>query len=468
MPYLRGMRLPRQISLDPYLPPRVTQLRVSLRMLVAGLRPLIGSRMAWQLPFGTVRWTIRVAEAMIVALTVELAMVLPMAIYFHRITLVALPANLIGLPLLALLLPLALLTFLLGCIHPLLALPSGALTALLLHAISWLIHLFGNLSVSGIRTPGPANWSLCVFAAVWISALWMVRLSSRWRMAGLTAVCIGSLLVLWPAHPVIHKGVLEVTALDVGQGDSILVVTPDGRTMLVDAGGPIGGPRNGDSQFDIGEDVVSQYLWRRHIRRLDVVALTHAHSDHMGGMPAVLQNFRPKVLWVGNNPMVPEYGALLSQANDEKIAVQKMIAGKNFAFGDTQVRVLAPASTYQPGVRASNDDSLVIQVRYQNTSALLEGDAESPVEERMVATESLKSDLLKVGHHGSKTSTTPEFLSAVHPMYAVISVGRRNPFGHPRMSVLDELAEAHVKVYRTDTLGISSFLLNGNTVEPLR
>lgn len=467
-PYLRGVRLPKQLRLDPFLPPKVAQMRVLLRMYVERLRYIVGPRWGWRLPFGIVRWGLRFAEAMIVALVVELAMVLPMAVYFHRITLVALPANLFGLPLLAFMLPLALVTFLLGCIHPALAVPTGAVTALLLHAISWLIHLFGNLAASSLRTPNPPTWSLICFAAAWIAALWLVRLSRRWKLAALAAIFVGSLLVLWPVPITRHRGVLEVTAIDVGQGDSLLIVTPDGHTLLVDAGGPVGGPRTDDPQFDIGEEVVSQYLWSRHIRRLDAVALTHAHSDHMGGMPAILRNFHPKVLWVGNNPMIPDYELLLALAAQEKIPVERMSAGERFMLGGIHVRILAPAAAYRPGARAMNDDSLVMRIRYENTAALLEGDAEAPVEEQMVATEPLAAGLLKVGHHGSNTSTIPFFLAAVHPQFAVISAGRHNPFGHPRVSVLDELGAAHVRVYRTDTLGLSSFLLNGTTIQPVR
>jgi len=467
-PYLRGVRLPKQLRLDPFLPPKVAQMRVLLRMYVERLRYIVGPRWGWRLPFGIVRWGLRFTEAMIVALVVELAMVLPMAVYFHRITLVALPANLFGLPLLAFMLPLALMTFLLGCIHPTLAVPSGAVTALLLHAISWLIHLFGNLAASLLRTPNPPTWSLFCFAAAWIGALWMVKLSRRWKVVALAVLFVGSLLVLWPVPITRHRGVMEVTAIDVGQGDSLLIVTPDGHTLLVDAGGPVGGPRTDDPQFDIGEEVVSEYLWSLHIRRLDAVALTHAHSDHMGGMPAILRNFHPKVFWVGNNPPIPDYESLLALAAQEKIPVERMSAGERFEFGGVHVRILAPAATYHPGARAMNDDSLVMRIRYENTAALLEGDAEAPVEEQMVATEPLAAGLLKVGHHGSNTSTIPSFLAAVHPQFAVISAGRHNPFGHPRVSVLDELGAAHVRVYRTDTLGLSSFLLNGTTIQAVR
>jgi competence protein ComEC len=467
-PYLRGVRLPRQLRLDPFLPPKVAQMRVLLRMYVERLQYIVGPLWGWRLPFGVVRWGLRLTEAMIVALVVELAMVLPMAVYFHRITLVALPANLFGLPLLAFMLPLALMTFLLGCIHPALALPSGAVTAVLLHAISWLIHLFGNLAASSLRTPNPPTWSLFCFAGAWISALWMVRLSRKWRLVALAAIFVSSLLVLWPVPIARHRGVMEMTAIDVGQGDSLLIVTPDGHTLLVDAGGPVGGPRTDDAQFDTGEEVVSQYLWTRHIRRLDAVALTHAHSDHMGGMPAILRNFHPRVLWVGNNPMIPDYRLLLALASQERIPVQRMSAGERFMFGEIHVRILAPAAAYQPGERAVNDDSLVMRIRYGNTAALLEGDAEAPVEQQMVSEEPLAAGLLKVGHHGSNTSTIPSFLAAVHPQFAVISVGRNNPFGHPRVSVLDELGDAHVLVYRTDTLGLSSFLLNGTSIQPVR
>jgi competence protein ComEC len=209
-------------------------------------------------------------------------------------------------------------------------------------------------------------------------------------------------------------------------------------------------------------------LWSRNIRRLDAVALSHAHSDHMGGMVSILRNFRPRVLWVGTNPEVPAYEALLAEAGRLHIPVEAMAAGSSFAFGGAQVDVLAPSTDYTPGAAASNDDSLVLHVAYGKTSVLLEGDAQAASERQMLP-EELHADLLKIGHHGSKTSTTPRFLAAVAPTYAVISVAHRNPYGHPKLEILHRLQDDHVRTFRTDALGATSFYLNGSSVsaEPL-
>jgi competence protein ComEC len=180
-------------------------------------------------------------------------------------------------------------------------------------------------------------------------------------------------------------------------------------------------------------------------------------------MPAVVQNFRPRALWVGSNPGIPAYQALLDEAHRLGVAVQSMAAGDRFAFGGAQVDVLAPAPGYVPGPAASNDDSLVLHIAFRNTSVLLEGDAQAASEQRML-TEDLHADLLKVGHHGSKTSTTPRFFAAVSPRYAVISVAHHNPYGHPKLEVLHRLQDSQVQTFRTDALGATSFYLDGSTV----
>jgi competence protein ComEC len=186
----------------------------------------------------------------------------------------------------------------------------------------------------------------------------------------------------------------------------------------------------------------------------------------MGGLPAVLRNFHPAEFWVGNNPRFGAYNALLDEAASLHIRLRSLRAGDAFAFGPTQVNVLAPFSSYQPGPEPTNNDSLVLHVSYGATSVMLEGDAEAPIEQAMLSEQGLQSTLLKVGHHGSITSTRPAFLARVAPQWAVISCGLHNRYGHPRMEVLEELQAAKVRTFSTDINGIACFRLDGKTTAP--
>jgi competence protein ComEC len=289
----------------------------------------------------------------------------------------------------------------------------------------------------------------------------------RWlRLAAWAALVLAAVAVVVP-RPMQHsRQALLVEAIDVGQGDSLLLITPDGKTLLVDGGGFGGGPRQAPQEFDIGEEVVSQALWARGIRHLDAVALSHGHSDHMGGLPAVLRNLKPAELWVGNNPPVVAYTALLDEAASLHVRVRTLSAGDDVTLGNAKINVLAPFRDYQPGKEPGNNDSLVLHVAYGGTSVLLEGDAEAPIEQAMLSESGLESTLLKVGHHGSVTSTQPAFLARVAPQFAVISCGLHNRYGHPRPEILAALEAAGTRTYVTDINGAACFSLDGKSVVP--
>jgi competence protein ComEC len=389
-------------------------------------------------------------------------MSLPMALYFHRVTALALPVNLLVVPLLGILLPSAIVTLLTVLIVPVIAFLPAAMTAAVLHVVLWAVRLFSASMTGDMRVPTPSVIVIVLWMICTTFAIWMVRQRNFAIAVALTSLTAAAALAVMPQHLLYHRGALEVTTIDVGQGDSLLVISPEGKTLLIDAGGIAGA--SPDSKFDMGEDVVSQVLWARGILRLDAVAITHAHIDHIGGMPAVLANFRPRELWIGRNPNSPTYDHLMHEAGTLDIQIQQHFANDSFRFGSTDIRVLAPAPDYVPKNTPTNDDSLVLYVRYGNTSALLEGDAEAPSESRMVAQGGLHADLLKIGHHGSKTSTTPAFLQAVSPSYAAISVGRHNYYGHPKIETLEKLEGAHAYTYRTDLLGASTFYLDGKHV----
>ena len=438
LPYARATRHLRDTWRDPTFPRHVAHLRVMLRLWCEVFADTFGKR-ARNLPAALVRLILWTVELVLIGVTLEAVMVLPMALYFDRATVFALPANMFSIPLVAVLAPLGLATFLASLISPWLATIPGSALALLLHAITGLIHRISSTQAADLRIPGPTLAHALAAIACLAFCCWAIRRSRAYAFAAVAALALAVAIVLWPSPPAVHRDQLEVTAIDVGQGDSLLITGPTGHSMLIDAGGPTGAAANAEnaaglgsenSAFDIGEQVVSPYLWSRQIRRLDVVALTHAHSDHMGGMAAVLRNFRPRELWVAVDPDSAPYRALLDEAASLNIRVRHLRAGDRIPWEGVDISVLAPTPAYANPGPPINNDSLVLRMQFGQASALLEGDAETPSENAMVAASHSGSGpqlgpdtLLKVGHHGSRTSTTPEFLALAAPRDAVISVG---------------------------------------------
>ena len=297
----------------------------------------------------------------------------------------------------------------------------------------------------------------------------MIRCHPRWLPAPLAcSLGLFALIFYQPWKPELKPKYLELTAIDVSQGDSLFIAFPDGRTMLVDAGGFPGMERMvRKPQVDMGEDVVSPYLWSRQLQRLDYVALSHGHSDHMAGLPAILDNFHPRELWIGAEPETADWKDVRRHAAADGVKIVSLTRNSPTKFiGGTTVRVLAPSADYVPGDSPHNNDSLVFDVTYGHRSILLTGDAERPVEDDLVASGMLHPvTLLKAGHHGSKTSSSQEFLDAVQPRFVFISDGYMNQFHHPHPTVLQRFQDRHTPVFRTDQQGLVTFRTDGDKVE---
>jgi competence protein ComEC len=247
-----------------------------------------------------------------------------------------------------------------------------------------------------------------------------------------------------------------------------------GRTILVDAGGSFSDPSHGVEVrgTDPGEEGVSPYLWSRGFKQIDVVALTHAHQNHIGGLTAIFENFNVNTLWIGREVAWPQ------QLQPEKLAASRAaqlihgLRGNRFdrdgAHGDFLWPRIVPEEI---APSAKNDDALLFRIKFRERSFLLPGDAEK-LSGHYILSESdpasRQSDVLKVGHHDSKNSAIPEFLAAVQPRQGVISSGEDNPYGHPSPQLLERLRQAGIPTLRTDSNGAIHILTDGKILQVSR
>jgi competence protein ComEC len=310
--------------------------------------------------------------------------------------------------------------------------------------------------------PPPTPWQLGVLAVVAIGAAVAGRLR---RYAALTAVAALLLLEVGAQRTGAPARALRVTFLDVGQGDAALVDLPDGGALLIDGGGLVGSP------VDPGARIVAPVLRARRRSALDTVLLSHPHPDHFGGLVTGTARVRYGELWdTGQGEREGAgggYAELLADARRRgaRIVRPDTLCGARMVSG-ARIDVLAPC----PGPvadRNPNDNSLVVRITFGRRAFLFMGDAEHEEERELLAGDParLRADVLKVGHHGSRTSSAPALLAAVGATHAVVSTGVRNRFGHPHPTTLDALGAANLHVWRTDRDGAVTATTDGDTLE---
>jgi competence protein ComEC len=446
---------------DAALPERVAALRVEFRLLAEtfALWTRMPKKFAASGLSALVQGLIHVYELILISAAIQIVLVLPSVAYFHRLSWTSLTANAVVVPALSAAVPFGFLAILTGWSAP--AAVADALLQVSRYVVEWHARLEPNWRIPSVPLLLQVGFAVALVAAG--VAIYRVY---RWRAAVLTAVLV--IVVVIYAHPfaaVRQAGRLELTSIDVGQGDSHLVVAPDGKTLLVDGGGiPVFDPKY-KPKLEIGEDVVSPYLWTRGIKRIDVVAMTHAHDDHARGVIAIIENFRPRELWTGAQPQTGVWLEILAKAREHGVRISQRCAGEHIEWGGASIDVLAPADGRTGAEAASNNDSLVFQLVFGKHRFLLTGDMERQVESELVASGTLQHvDVLKVAHHGSRTSTTPGLAEILRPAFAVVSAGRNNSYRHPHPDVVERLSGMNTRLLRTDQDGLVTFISDGKRI----
>ena len=454
---------------DLTLRPKQAQFRLDVRGISKSLGVLIGRRPANWLVQKTTLGLVTLAELAMLSGLMQVAITLPTVWYFHRVNAHALWANMAVIPLTSLLMPASILAVVAGYVAGWMAWPFALAAKWALRGILLTVHWSGGAQLSDLRVAMPAVAAVVSVGVSYALALLLARRHRILMGASLGLLAASAWFVyLHPRAFEYNAHALEITAIDIGQGDSFLVVTPGGHTLLLDSGGLLG---MSHSELDIGEDVVSPYLWERGLSRLDAVAFSHSHSDHRGGMRAILRNFRPREIWYARNYPTHEVEVVMASADSLQVRRTERHRGERFNFDGVGFEVLSPPEDWELKARGQDDASMVLRLTYAGHTALLVGDIHKRVEKRLVEEAArsqipLRADLLKVAHHGSNTSSSDEFLDAVRPAYAIISAGVRNPFRHPRPEVIGRLAQHGAKTYRTDLFGPVTFYMDAGGVHP--
>jgi competence protein ComEC len=419
---------------------------------------------------GRGRWWAPALAIVTASAAVELLLVPVGAYVFERVTLAGLVLNLAAVPAMAVVQAAASSCVVLDAVgFEALADWSGLVTHLAARALVDSAGLVAAAPWAIWRVPPPAFALLAAYYAL-VGAWWwagtppvdtLVRRRVQ-RAAAIAAAAVWIWIACAPQtlRPAARSELLRVTALDVGQGDALLVTSTDGQTVMVDTGGVPGA-------FDVGDRVVGPALRARGLRRLDYVVATHADFDHLGGAPTVVREFWPREVWaavpVGGHPPLDR---LRAEALATRTPWRWLQRGDRLDLGAVEIRIRHPALPDWERQRVRNDDSLVLEVRLGAVSVWLTGDITRAVEmEILDSADPSRINVVKAAHHGSLTSSSAEWIRRLRPVAVLVSAGRGNVFGHPAPAVVQRYESAGAAVFRTDRDGQIDLVTNGTSVE---
>lgn len=390
------------------------------------------------------------AELAVAGSVAAQAALLPLLLaHFHRLAPAAVVLNLLAVPLSGVVLALGFLLLLVGGLAPPAAGLLGDLAWMAAHALLRSADPIRAWPWLDIRLPSPPLW------AGWLFVLGLGLLAAQKPRAWLVVLLGAGGVLGRPPDPA--DGRLHLTVLDVGQGDALVVRSPQGRVWVIDAGGSY------DGRFDAGESIVAPYLWSLGHRRIEGLVLTHSHPDHVGGAPFLLRAFRIGQVWEGVAPRHDRSQEALEQGFRRTPAYRtSVVRGRRESWDGVEVEVLGPQPGGRPPWTTRNDDSLVLLLRWGEVSLLLPGDVEAKAERELPDRGPVQ--ILKVPHHGSRSSSSPQWLAAARPRIAIVSAGFRNHFGHPHREVVARYQAAGAWVLRTDRDGAVTVSTDGHRV----
>ena len=405
-----------------------------------------------------VRWLL---GAVLASVATEVVLLPIGATAFGRVTIVGIILNLVAIPLMTVV-QLAGFALSLGVVSDSAGQWAGWIAHLGASSLVESARLADVLTWLSTRVPPPPVLIAFLYYAGGAGALFLRGIPRH--VGGVVAVTAAILIVsgAWITGEARPASELRLTMFDVGQGEAMRLAWPGGGVMVVDTGGaPFGG-----GSFDIGDRVLRPALWAQGVHRVERLLVTHGDPDHIGGAQAVVESFAPRFLLEGIPvPGNAAFGLLRNAASAQGAAVRELHDGDRWEQGGVVVRVLSPERPDWERRRVRNDDSVVLELRYGDVAILLTGDISGDIEQAILPRLSRAPiRVLKVGHHGSRTSTSDALIDAWKPQVALISCGRGNRFGHPAPDVVARLDRAGIKTYRTDRNGAITLTTDGKSI----